>query len=138
MNLNVLKISFLILIVSLLTLFSFNKNQSRSIEFNDLSYVDSVFKFISKDSVNKLLTQSKLFSNEILKSNLNLKNIENTILLNEYIRSVEVSLSVEGKLGVNIKEKNPVFRVLRDKYILMLMEKKCHYQKISQKKPQLF
>ena len=97
MNLNVLKISFLILIVSLLTLFSFNKNQSRSIEFNDLSYVDSVFKFISKDSVNKLLTQSKLFSNEILKSNLNLKDIEHTILLNKYVRSVEVSLSVEGK-----------------------------------------
>ena len=118
MNLNVLKMSFLILIVSLLTLFSFNKNQSRSIEFNDLSYVDSVFKFISKDSVNKLLTQSKLFSNEILKSNLNLKDIEHTILLNKYVRSVEVSLSVEGKLGVNIKEKNPVFRVLRDKYYI--------------------
>ena len=87
MNLNVLKISFLILIVSLLTLFSFNKNQSRSIEFNDLSYVDSVFKFISKDSVNKLLIQSKLFSNEILKSNLNLKELEHTILLNKYVRS---------------------------------------------------
>ena len=56
MNLNMLKMSFLILTVGLLTLFSFNKNQNRSIEFSDLSYVDTDFKFISKDSVNKLLT----------------------------------------------------------------------------------
>ena len=48
----------------MLTLLSFNKNQSRNVEFNDLSYIDVDFKFISKDSVNKLLTQSKLFSNK--------------------------------------------------------------------------
>ena len=116
MNLNILKISFLILIVSLLTLFSFNKNQNRSIKFSDLSYLATDFKFISKDSVNKLLTQSKLISNEILKSNLNLKEIERVILSNEYVSSVEVSISIEGKVGVNIIEKNPVFRVLNEKY----------------------
>ena len=116
MNLNMLKMSFLILTVSLLTLFSFNKNQNRSIEFSDLSYVDTDFKFISKDSVNKLLTQSKLFSNEILKSNLNLEEFERIILSNEYVSSAEVSISIDGKLGVNIKEKNPVFRVLNEKY----------------------
>ena len=65
MKLNVFKISFLSLIVIMLTLLSFNKNQSRNVEFNDLSYIDVDFKFISKDSVNKLLTQSKLFSNKI-------------------------------------------------------------------------
>ena len=120
MNLNVFKMSFLILIISLLTLFSFNKNQSRSIEFNDLSYVNTVFKFISKDSVDKLLTQNKLFSNKILKSTLNLKDIERIILLNDYVSSVEVSISVGGKLEVNIKEKNPVFRVLKEKYLSLI------------------
>ena len=54
MNLNMLKMSFLILTVSLLTLFSFNKNQNRSIEFSDLSYVDTDFKFISKDYLKSL------------------------------------------------------------------------------------
>ena len=116
MKLNVFKISFLSLIVIMLTLLSFNKNQSRNVEFNDLSYIDVDFKFISKDSVNKLLTQSKLFSNKILKSNLNLKDIERVLLLNEYISSVEVSISIEGKVGVNIIEKNPVFRVLNEEY----------------------
>ena len=116
MNLNMLKMSFLILTVSLLTLFSFNKNQSRIIDFVDLTYVNTDFKFISKDSVNKLLTQSKLFSNEILKSNLNLEEFERIILSNEYVSSAEVSISIDGKLGVNIKEKNPVFRVLNEKY----------------------
>lgn len=116
MNLNILKMSFLILSVCLLTLFSFNKNQSRIIDFVDLTYVNTDFKFISKDSVNKLLTQSKLFSNEILKSNLNLEEFERIILSNEYVSSAEVSISIDGKLGVNIKEKNPVFRVLNEKY----------------------
>ena len=87
MNLNMLKMTFLVLSVSLLTWFSFNKNQNRSIKFSDLSYLDTDFKFISKDSVNKLLTQSKLISNEILKSNLNLKEIERVILSNEYVSS---------------------------------------------------
>lgn len=116
MNLNILKMSFLLLSVCLLTLFSFNKNQSRIIDFVDLTYVNTDFKFISKDSVNKLLTQSKLFSNEILKSNLNLEEFERIILSNEYVSSAEVSISIDGKLGVNIKEKNPVFRVLNEKY----------------------
>ena len=116
MNLNILKMSFLILTVCLLTLFSFNKNQSRIIDFVDLTYMNTDFKFISKDSVNKLLTQSKLFSNEILKSNLNLEEFERIILSNEYVSSAEVSISIDGKLGVNIKEKNPVFRVLNEKY----------------------
>ena len=116
MNLNILKMSFLILTVCLLTLFSFNKNQSRIIDFVDLTYVNTDFKFISKDSVNKLLTQSKLFSNEILKSNLNLEEFERIILSNEYVSSAEVSISIDGKLGVNIIEKNPVFRVLNEKY----------------------
>ena len=129
MNLNVFKILFLILIVSLLALFSFNKNQSRSIEFNDLSYVDTVFKFISKDSVDKLLTQNELFSNKILKSTLNLKNIEHIILLNDYVSSVEVSISVGGKLEISIKEKNPVFRVLREKYYIDTNGKKMPLSK---------
>ena len=118
MNLNMLKMTFLVLSVSLLTLFSFNKNQNRSIKFSDLSYLATDFKFISKDSVNKLLTQSKLISNEILKSNLNLKEIERVILSNEYVSSVEVSISIEGKVGVNIIEKNPVFRVLNEEYYI--------------------
>ena len=129
MNLNMLKITFLILSVSLLTLFSFNKNQNRSIEFADLSYLDTDFKFIPEDSVNKLLTQSNLISNEILKSNLNLKEIERIILLNEYVSSAEVSISVEGKLGVNIKEKNPVFRVLNEKYYIDANGKKMPLSK---------
>ena len=118
MNLNMLKMTFLVLSVSLLTLFSFNKNQNRSIKFSDLSYLDTDFKFMSIDSVNKLLTQSKLISNEILKSNLNLKEIERVILSNEYVSSVEVSISIEGKVGVNIIEKNPVFRVLNEEYYI--------------------
>jgi cell division protein FtsQ len=65
-----------------------------------------------------LLKQTNIFSNKILKSNLNLKGIEQHILSNNYIDSVDVSISVDGKLGIKIIEKNPVFRVLNDKFYI--------------------
>lgn len=118
MSFNKIKISFLLILVGLLTLFGFKKNESRIIESSDINFIEPNFKFSSKDSVNKLLKQTNIFSNKILKSNLNLKGIEQHILSNNYIDSVDVSISVDGKLGIKIIEKNPVFRVLNDKFYI--------------------
>ncbi len=63
-----------------------------------------------------MLKQTNLFSNKILKSELNLKSIEHAILTNNFIEYADVSIFVDGKVEVNIKEKNPVFRVLGKKY----------------------
>ena len=110
------KISVLILALILITLFSFQRNNNRNIQNNNIVYNESNFKFSSKDSVNKLLKQTNLFSNKILKSKLNLKSIEHAILTNKFIEYADVSIFVDGKVEVNIKEKNPVFRVLGKKY----------------------
>ena len=118
MTLNKFKISFLLILVGLLALFGFRKNEARIIRASDIHFIESDFKFSSKDSVNKLLTQTDIFSNKILKSNLNLKGIEQQILLNKYIDFADVSISVDGKVGIKIIEKNPVFRVLNDKYYI--------------------
>ena len=45
------------------------------------------------------------FSNKILKSKLNLKSIEQAILTNNFIEYADVSIFVDGKVEVNIKEK---------------------------------
>ena len=118
MSLNKFKISFLLILVGLLALFGFRKNEARIIRASDIHFIESDFKFSSKDSVNKLLTQTDIFSNKILKSNLNLKGIEQQILLNKYIDFANVSISVDGKVGIKIIEKNPVFRVLNDRYYI--------------------
>ena len=55
------------------------KIESRNIDLTILSYLDSDFNFISVESVNKLLKQSDLFQINLLKSNLNLKEIERII-----------------------------------------------------------
>jgi cell division protein FtsQ len=118
MRLNNYKISFLIIIITVLSFFSFSKNKERTISFKDIHFIESEFNFISVDSVNKLLTQTDVFSKNILKSDLNLKEVEQEILSNSYIDFVDVSVSIDGKVGIKIKEKNPVFRVLNEKYYL--------------------
>jgi len=124
MSFTKIKISFLLILVGLLTLFGFKKNESRIIESSDINFIEPNFKFSSIDSVNKLLKQTNIFSNKILKSNLNLKGIEQHILSNNYIDSVDVSISIDGKLGIKIIEKNPVFRVLNDKFYIDARGKK--------------
>ena len=118
MRLNNYKTSFLIIIIAVLSFFSFSKNKERTISFKDIHFIESEFNFISVDSVNKLLTQTDIFSKNILKSDLNLKEVELEILSNSYIDFVDVSVSIDGKVGIKIKEKNPVFRVLNEKYYL--------------------
>ena len=82
-----IKILFLLILVLLLTLFGFKKNESRIIESSDINFIESNFKFSSIDSVNKLLKQTNIFSKNILKSDLNLKEVEQEILSNSYIDS---------------------------------------------------
>ena len=118
MRLNNYKISFLIIIITVLSFFSFSKNKERTISFKDIHFIESEFNFVSVDSVNKLLKQTDVFSKIILKSDLNLKEVEQKILSNSYIDFVDVSVSIDGKVGIKIKEKNPVFRVLNEKYYL--------------------
>ena len=73
---NLFKILIIMLLVGFLTAFSFVKNENRNIDFENINFIDSDLKFISLDSVNKLLKQSDLLSNKFLKSDLNLKEIE--------------------------------------------------------------
>ena len=115
---NLFKILIIMLLVGFLTAFSFVKNENRNIDFENINFIDSDLKFISLDSVNKLLKQSDLLSNKFLKSDLNLKEIEQKFLDNTFIYSAEVSLGLDGQLGIILKEKNPVFRVLNDNYYI--------------------
>jgi cell division protein FtsQ len=100
--------------------FSIVRNGDREIDFSNINYLDSKFKFISVESVDKMLKQSDSISLKLVKRDLNLKVIEKLINKNSFISSADVSLELNGELGVRIVEKEPVFRVLDDDYYIDL------------------
>tara|TARA_B100000929_G_scaffold279210_1_gene256069 strand:- start:23 stop:700 length:678 start_codon:yes stop_codon:yes gene_type:complete len=108
----------MLFLVTGLTAFSIIKNGDRNININKINYMDSDFKFISVESVNKLLKQSDSNSSALLKRNLNLRKIEDLINDNAFIDFAEVSMNLVGEIGVKIVEKKPVFRVLNGKYYI--------------------
>ena len=133
MNFRLLKLLIMLFLVIFLTAFSTFKNGERKIDLNTINYLDSNFNFISVESVNKLLKQSDSISLNLLKRDLNLKEIERIINENTFIDSAEVSLSLDGEIGVKIIEKEPVFRVLNDKYYIDPSGNKMSLSKIFSK-----
>ena len=133
MNLRVLKLLIMLFLVIFLTAFSTFKNGERKIDLNTINYLDSNFNFISVESVNKLLKQSDSISLNLLIRDLNLKEIERIINQNVFIDSAEVSLSLDGEIGIKIIEKEPVFRVLSDKYYIDSNGNKMPLSKIFSK-----
>lgn len=118
MSLRVLKLLTMFFLVIFLAAFSIVRNGERTIDFNSINYLDSKFKFISVESVDKLLKQSDSISLKLMKRNLNLGSLERIINKNAFIYSAEVSLSLDSEIGIKIIEKEPVFRVLKDKYYI--------------------
>ena len=136
MKLRVFKLLIMFFLVIFLTAFSMVKNGERKIDFNSINYLDSNFKFISEESVNKLLKQSDSISLKLIKRDLNLKSLERIINKNAFIDSAEVSLRLDGQIGVEIVEKEPVFRVLNGNYYVDLNGNKMPLSKnYSQRVP---
>ena len=120
MKFRVLKLLIMLFLITFLMAFSIVRNGDREIDFSNINYLDSKFKFISVESVDKMLKQSDSISLKLVKRDLNLKVIEKLINKNSFISSADVSLELNGELGVRIVEKKPVFRVLDDDYYIDL------------------
>tara|TARA_B100001093_G_C26820901_1_gene1011825 strand:- start:544 stop:1251 length:708 start_codon:yes stop_codon:yes gene_type:complete len=120
MKFKALKLLIMLFLITFLMAFSIVRNGDREIDFSNINYLDSKFKFISVESVDKMLKQSDSISLKLVKRDLNLKVIEKLINKNSFISSADVSLELNGELGVRIVEKEPVFRVLDDDYYIDL------------------
>ena len=136
MNFKTIKIFFLLIILTALSAFGIIKNGDRSVNFDNLNFVNTNLRFISEDTVNKLLKQSDSISLKLIKRDLNLKSLERIINKNAFIDSAEVSLRLDGQIGVEIVEKEPVFRVLNGNYYVDLNGNKMPLSKnYSQRVP---
>ena len=118
MNFNSIKIFFLVLFFIGLSAFSVVKNGNRNVNLKNVNLIETNLKFTSEELVNKLLKQSVSNNSSLQKRNLNLNLLENLIEKDSFIKSAEIFLYIDGKIGIKIVEKNPVFRVLKDNYYI--------------------
>ena len=108
---NHIKAFFLVVFVVFLYGFSSHRNKVKKISNIDIKFENGDNLFITYQTVNKLLIQNYDDIKSQPKENIFLKELENTLLSNEMIEKAEVFLSVDGELGVVIRQRTPIARV---------------------------
>lgn len=115
MNLNWNNIKIVLVIVVALALFSFGskRNSSRQVIVKESVEIDGGGNlFINHQVVNKLLIQNGKHVRNITKDALVLNSLEQLLTKNSLIQEAQVYIAVNGQLGVNVKQRNPVARVV--------------------------
>ena len=106
-----IKATFFILILIGLFSFTYNRNLKRKIKDITINFENGDNLFVTKKTVNKLLTQNLKRPKKIAKEILNLKVLEKGILKNQMIENVDVYVDVDGSLKVLVKQRNPILRI---------------------------
>lgn len=110
-NWGVIKLLLIVVVAGLLYSFSLERNKSRTLSGIAIEFVDENSPFITLKTVNKLLIQNVDSVTSIPKETLVLKEMESRLLENPMVRDAEVFVTVDGKLGAKIEQKNPIARV---------------------------
>ncbi len=110
-NWNLIKLVLAILILGGLYGFSQQRNSVRKLTGIKVEFVDDNSPFITLNTVNKLLIQNNDSVTSIAKETLVLEEMESRLLQNNLVREAQVFVTVDGKLGAKIEQKNPIARV---------------------------
>jgi cell division protein FtsQ len=90
------------------------RNQKRTVTLQYVSWEDDRPIWMPKDSVNKLLTLALSDSVSAFKSDLNLRNIEQTLNQNAWVQDAQSYVTVDGGVGVHVTTKIPIVRIQSD------------------------
>ena len=106
-------IGLLILLGLLLFLYSFSslRNEGKKVSKIEIQFNEGTNEFLTHEMVNKLLIQNQLTVKNQAKSVIDLQGLENNVLLNPYIETATVFLTVDGLLSAVVKQREPIFRV---------------------------
>ena len=107
----VVKLLFVLVMAGLLYGFSMRRNGDRNLTSVYVEFTDENSPFITLSTVNKLLIQNDDTLTSITKETLVLKDMETRLLQNPMVRDAQVFVTVDGTLGANIKQRNPIARV---------------------------
>ena len=105
---------FLLLVVLTIFLFAFSakRNNARNLKDVVINFDNAAYFLIAPATVNKLLIQNADSVTSIRKETLDLRVMERLLDSNPMIEKSEVFITVDGVLGVNIKQRNPIARVV--------------------------
>jgi len=114
MNFNWTYIKGFFLIAMVLFLFGFAsiRNENKKINKIKIDFVNGKNLFVTYKTVNKLLIQKLGKVKNKTKDNIFLNTLEHTVLNNKLVQDANVYLSINGVLGVLVKQKTPIARVL--------------------------
>lgn len=101
---------FILMIIGLFS-FTYNRNLKRKIKNIAINFEQGDNLFVTRKTVNKLLTQNLKLPQNVAKEKLNLKVLEQGILKNQMIENVDVYVDVNGDLSVLVKQRNPILRI---------------------------
>lgn len=110
-NWNVIKFGIIAVLIGFLFGFSKQRNDGRNLTELDVRFLDEAPPFITLGTVNKLLIQNEDSITSIGKDKVVLNEMERRLLENPMVRDAQVFVTVEGKLGARIKQRNPIARV---------------------------
>lgn len=107
------KVGFIcmLLAVCFLYLFGLERNKKRTISKPEIEFIGDNTLFITEDSVNKLLIENFGSRKTITKENLVLNKLESVLISHPMIEMAEVSVTTDGKLKAQVKQRTPVARI---------------------------
>ena len=107
---------FLVLLVSLGFLYGFSsaRNQQKKVTEIVVEFEEGDNNFLTYSMVNKLLIQNNETVQNLTKSVINLYGLENRVSNNPYVEKAAVFLTIKGALKTNIKQRNPVARIITE------------------------
>ena len=111
---NNIKVIIILAVVSIFSAFSSSQNNAKPISEVEVSFIGDNNLFISKTKVDKLLIQNNDYIKCVSKDILDLKALENKLSSHDMIENSEVYISINGKLKIDIKQRNPYARVISD------------------------
>ncbi len=110
-NWNFIKVSLLIVCITMLYSFSNERNSKRKVQGMQIEFVGEQSLFLNKEMVNKLLIQNYGSFKNLAKDELVLNTIEEVIETNEMVKTAQVYLTVSGELKTKIEQRQPIGRV---------------------------
>lgn len=110
-NWGLFKVLTVIVLAAILFGFAKRRNEARNLSELKLEFTDDRAPFITVDAVNKLLIQNNDSVTSITKDKLVLKEMESRLTENPMVREAQVFVSIDGKLGAEIEQRDPIARV---------------------------
>lgn len=110
-NAGVIKLVVLLGIIVFLFGFSNKRNSNREIRNIHIEFIDSNNPFITHETINNILIQNIDSLTRLTIKNINLMSMEKRLNDNSMIRNAEVFVTIDGILGTQIEQRQPIGRV---------------------------